>query len=275
MAAVTQFNSGAVAPVCSASRRESRVPFRLKAFGLHLLVSTVLLTAVLGGMYLGWYRWPGWYLAGMRQVAAVLVGVDVALGPLLTLVIASPKKPRRELARDITVIAAVQIAALVYGSITLWSGRPLYYAFSSDRLEMVQAYDLSPTEIALGRRQNPALAPSWLSTPRWVWAPLPENAEVRKKIMSSAIFGGTDVTEMPRYFKPWNQAIPELKRSLKKVDALGIFSKNDKSRLKERMRQLGLATDEPTTIFLTGRVGTVLAVFDRSTMRLEAIVGPQ
>ena len=35
---------------------------RFKAFGLHLLGSTVALSSILGALYFGWYRWPGWYL---------------------------------------------------------------------------------------------------------------------------------------------------------------------------------------------------------------------
>jgi hypothetical protein len=58
--------------------------FRLRALGLHLLASAITLALVVGTLYVGWYRWPGWYLADVLQVAAVLVGVDrgaVALGP--------------------------------------------------------------------------------------------------------------------------------------------------------------------------------------------------
>src|ERR1035438_5263850 len=106
------------------------MPFRLKAFGLHLLGSATALTLVLGTLYLGWYHWPGWYLSDVKNVVFVLMGVDLALGPLLTLVIASPRKPRRELVRDISMIVAVQLLALGYGSEQLWAGRPLYYAFS-------------------------------------------------------------------------------------------------------------------------------------------------
>jgi hypothetical protein len=248
--------------------------FRLRAFGLHLLGSAGLLTLVLGGLYVGWYRWPGWYLAGMRHVAIVLATVDVALGPLLTLTIASPTKPRRDLARDIAVIVAVQLVALAYGSATLWRGRPLYYAFSVDRLQMVQAYDLDASELALGRQRNPGLAPTWHSLPRWIWAPLPDDPQVQKKIMASAISGGADVIQMPRYFKPWDSGIPELRKQLKKVDDLPAFTKAERQTLKRRMMHLGLAVDQPTTIFLTGRVGAVLAVFDRSTMHLETILAP-
>ena len=41
--------------------------FRLRFFGLHLVASVVVLTLVLGSFYLGWYRWPGWYLAATAK----------------------------------------------------------------------------------------------------------------------------------------------------------------------------------------------------------------
>src|ERR1700741_2187941 len=130
------------------------MPFRLKAFGLHLLGSASALTLILGGLYLGWYRWPGWYLAGALRVLVIVAIVDVGLGPTLTLIVANPRKLRRALARDIGIIVAVQVVALIYGATTLWQGRPLYYTFSVNRLELVQASDIDASEAALGRRQN-------------------------------------------------------------------------------------------------------------------------
>jgi len=148
---------GKIAAGDFANEQETR--FRLRAFGLHLLCSVCALAPILGGLYLGWYRWPGWYLTQALRVAAIAALLDVGLGPTLTLIVASPGKPRRVLARDVAVIVTVQVAALIYGAVTLWHGRPLYYTFSSDRLEIVQASDLKPAEIALARRQNAALAP--------------------------------------------------------------------------------------------------------------------
>src|SRR6266853_4314170 len=181
--------------------------FRLKASGLHLTGSACALTLVLGGLYLGWYRWPGWYLTGVVRILLIVGIVDLALGPTLTLLIANPRKPRRELARDIAVIVCVQLVALVYGATTLWRGRPLYYTFSVDRLEIVQASDLEAKEIALGRRGNPALAPHWYSLPRWIWAPLPDDPDEPARIAEGSVFGGQDVIQMPRYFKPWEQGL--------------------------------------------------------------------
>ena len=246
--------------------------FRLRAFGVHLLGSTFVLGVVLAALYVGWYRWPGWYLAAAPRVAALMAGVNLALGPLLTLLIASAAKPRRALARDMPVIVAVQLAALLYGTITLWSGRPLYYTFSEDRLEMVQASDLEPQEIARARQDNPGFAPHLYSLPRWVWAPLPQDPRTRNDIMQSAIAGGKDVIQMPRYFRAWQAGFANLRAQLQPLEQFGVFTGNEKRTLKERMARLGFAPDEPMTLFLMGRVRPLLVVFDRHTLRVKAII---
>ena len=98
--------------------------FRFKAFAWHLFGSASALSVTLGFLYVGWYHWPGWYLADMPTVLAIMVGVDVVLGPLLTFIIADPAKTRRALARDVGCIVLVQLIAFTYGSITLWKRSP-------------------------------------------------------------------------------------------------------------------------------------------------------
>jgi hypothetical protein len=244
--------------------------FRLKAFSLHLLSSATVLTLILGSLYLGWYRWPGWHLTDVKTVVLVMVCVDVVLGPTLTLIIANKNKPSRELVRDIGIIVVVQLCALIYGSASLWNGRPLYYTFSENILQLVQAYDIDAAEAEAGRRQNPGLAPHWYSLPRWIWAPLPQNAEESKKIVVSAVTGGDDVTSMPKYFKPWEDGLPSLRSQLKKVDDVPYFAKSEKKRLKERMKAAGLPDDQLNTMPLTGRGHPLLAVFDPATLKITA-----
>jgi hypothetical protein len=245
--------------------------FRLKAFSLHLLGSATALTLILGTLYFGWYRWPGWYLADVTQVVTVLIGVDLVIGPTMTFVIASNSKANHVLARDIGIIVAVQVCALIYGATSLWNGRPLYYAFSENQLQMVQAYDIDSQESELGRQQNADLAPHWYSVPRWIWAPLPPSPEEAKKIVTGAITGADDVISMPRYFKPWEQGLPSLRGQLKKVDDVNYFSRGEKKRLKERMQAAGLATDQMNTMPFTGRGKPLLAVFDLANLKIVGI----
>jgi hypothetical protein len=248
--------------------------FRLKALMLHMLASLAALTLVLGSLYLGWYRWPGWYLANAAQVILMLACVDLVLGPMLTFVIASPSKSRRTLTRDIAVIAAVQLCALVYGTVFLWNGRPLYYAFSEEVLQIVQAYDIDEAEVALARRQKAPLLPHWYSLPRWIWAPLPDDPNEQNRIVSSAVLGGDDVISMPRYYKPWSAGLPKLRGELKKVADIKYFSVLEKRSLEARMRAAGIATDRANAMAITGRGRPLLAVFDPATLALSTILRP-
>jgi hypothetical protein len=251
----------------------SDMHFRLKAFALHLLSSAAVLTLILGALYFGWYRWPGWYLTDVTRVVLIMVCVDVVLGPTLTLIVANQKKSRRELTRDIGIIVAVQLCALTYGSAQLWSGRPLYYAFSERVLQLVQAYDIDANEAKLGREQNPTLAPHWYSLPRWIWAPLPEDAEESQKIVAAALAGGDDVTSMPRYFKRWEDGLPSLRAQLKKANDVPYFAPSEKRKLKEKMKAAGLPDDQLDTMPLTGRGHPLLAVFDPASLKITAVFG--
>lgn len=246
--------------------------FRLKAFGLHLLSSFIVLTVVLGSLYFGWYRWPGWYLADCVQVTGALTGVDLVIGPLLTFVVASSKKPRSELTRDIGIIAVLQLCALAYGAHALWNGRPLYYALSEDVLQVVQAYDFDEPELIWARQAHLPLAPHWYSLPRWIWAPLPDNQQEREKIVAGAVSGGSDVIAMPRYYRTWESGLPTLRTQLKPVDAIKYFSTYDKSILEARMQEQGIPTKQANAMALMGRALPLLVVFDPNTLTIKTII---
>jgi len=246
--------------------------FRLKAFGLHLSGSICVLAVLLAVLYLGWYRWPGWYLAGALKIGLMMVGVDVVLGPLMTLLIANPGKPRRELARDIGVIVLVQLLAAGYGITTLWNGRPLYYTYSEGVLEMVQAQDLNPEQVALGQKLNPGLAPHWYSLPRWIYAPLPKDKAVAQKIVTAAIGGEADVIDIPRYYRPWAEGLDELRKNLRPVrDTKELFGR-DKEVAAERMRRLGFAPDQSVALPMIGKGKPLLAVVDPATAQIRTLI---
>jgi hypothetical protein len=137
----------------------------------------------------------------------------------------------------------------------------------------VQAYDIEADEAEKDRRENPRLAPHWYSLPRWIWAPLPQDPEESKKIVTSVVTGGDDVISMPRYFKPWEDGLPSLRKQLKKVDDVAYFAKSEKKILKERMRAAGVSDDQVNTMPLTGRGHPLLAVFDLVSLEITGTFG--
>jgi hypothetical protein len=247
--------------------------FRLKLFALHFLSSCCVLGLVWGALYLGWYRWPGWYVSGVLGIAAIMAGVDVVLGPLLTLIIANPGKSRRVLARDIGVIAAVQLVALVYGAVTLWHGRPLYYTYSEGWLQMVPAGDISAQEAALGRQLNPRFAPHWYSLPRWIYAPLPKDTKLADQIVESAtLSGGDDVIQMPRFYRPWEEAAADIRNGLRILSEMRELGVYDKERVAQRMKEAGFDPGRPCVLPMYGRVRPLVGVMDPATGELKTLI---
>ena len=68
--------------------------------------------------------------------------MDVVCGPILTLVLYSPTKPRAKWLLDIGLILLVQFSALVYGLHSIALTRPVWLAFEGDRLRIVKAVEV-------------------------------------------------------------------------------------------------------------------------------------
>lgn len=121
--------------------------FRLRASGLHFLISVAV--AVVFGLlvFLLWYPPPFATLAGGLILFAMLVGIDVVLGPFLTALVANPKKPRLELRRDIGLIVVVQLLAFGYGAYSIALARPVHLVFEVDRLTVVSAADIDADQL--------------------------------------------------------------------------------------------------------------------------------
>lgn len=119
----------------------------LRAAFLHFCVS-ILVAIVAGMLVFGvWYPFPYRELAGGRELFLLIVVVDVVCGPLLTMVLFNPQKPRRELRTDLGLVILVQLMALVYGVYALALARPVYLAYEVDRFRVVSVADIQEGEL--------------------------------------------------------------------------------------------------------------------------------
>jgi len=246
--------------------------FRLKALAIHLLCSAVVLTLVVGGLYIGWYYSPLWYLMGASTVVGVLIMVDMGLGPLATFVVASPKKPRTELSRDIALIIVLQLAALGYGVHALWSMRPLFLAFSSDRAEVISASAIEAPEVdAAVASGQVSLLPAMTRRPTWVWAPLPDDEEARTNIVAGAIMGGKDVTAMPRYYQPLTAADDALRNQLINMDRVRELKSWQAGEFDVRISAIGRDAADLGALPIEARAHDGAVIFDRKSLEPLAI----
>lgn len=99
---------------------------------------------------------------GGHEIFFLVVGIDVVLGPLLTLVVF--KSGKRSLVFDLTMIAALQIAALAYGVSVLLEARPAYVAALGDKFQVVQATEVTGANLAKAQTAMPWWGPTWVGT---------------------------------------------------------------------------------------------------------------
>lgn len=241
----------------------STMPYRLRAFFIHLGISSLLIGLIVTTLYFGWYRWPGWYLAGAETVLLILLIVDVGLGPLATFIVANPNKRRNLLKLDLALIAAIQLGALGYGTHTLWIGRPLFYAYTADRFELVPAAAFDAETIDEATQHNLPIKPEPLALPRWIWVPMPEQADESSDIIMSAITTGRDITSMPQYFRPLTEARPNFDRQCRQTPH---SPDPDKQTLEKIAAEHGRSPNQLCSIPIEGRARTGKIIFDIGTI---------
>jgi len=98
---------------------------KFRAFAIHFLVTAVLGACAAALIFFVWFPSPFATMVGGTELFLLVVGCDMALGPLISLVIYNSRKSRRELITDYTIIGAVQLAALIYG---VYSGSKFVFA---------------------------------------------------------------------------------------------------------------------------------------------------
>jgi hypothetical protein len=192
---------------------------RWKASGIHLLLSATIAGSVLIFMLALWYPWPLFEVAGGSGLILILIGVDVTVGPLITLIIF--KSGKKGLKFDLAAIASLQLAALAYGVHAMYLARPVYLAFTIDRFEVVTAKDLDPEDLARVTRAEFKRVP--LGRPRYVAAVLPSDLKERTKVLETSLVG-KDLQLYPQYYVPYEQEVPN---ALKRAKAVSVLLERD------------------------------------------------
>ncbi len=190
------------------------MPPRIRAALIHLTLSAAVALAVFLPLYFYWYPDVLFEGAGGRDLFFLIVGVDVTLGPLITLIIFKPGK--KGLLFDLIVIGLMQTAALAYGVYTLFESRPVHIAFVIDRFEIVRANGFPAGELEKGVKGNDKLP--WTG-PTLIGVKLPTDADEQFNLMISG-FGGVDAQYYPRYYVPYADVRADVVKQSRPLEVL-------------------------------------------------------
>ena len=83
---------------------------RINAFLIHLTISFIIFLVLAYLIVLHWYPLPYFHTDGGWRGIRIIAGVDLVLGPLLTLIVFKPGKPGLKF--DLTLIGLAQAVAL-------------------------------------------------------------------------------------------------------------------------------------------------------------------
>ncbi|MGL4575226.1 MAG: TfpX/TfpZ family type IV pilin accessory protein [Burkholderiaceae bacterium] len=185
------------------------------AFFTHLGISAFVALAMIFIVFVVWYPSPLYKAVGVTEIFLIIIAVDVIIGPLITLVVF--KKGKKTLKFDLSVIAAVQLAALIYGAHTVFVGRPAFLVFAKDRFEVVSPTEWDAQSALTAKQANNLAAAQSVFQPKWVAAVESNDPERRKDILFAAATGGPDWPQLPELYVPLEKVQPEIIKRAKSL----------------------------------------------------------
>ncbi len=189
---------------------------KLKAFATHLAISIALVSLVVSAILYFWY--PTQYLGvtNFKEIAILIVSIDLVMGPILTFVVFNPNK--KSLRFDLAVIAIFQVSALAYGIHALYQTHPLFITYKQDSFALINASDISPEDAKYDEFKV-----SKLSSPKLAFAKMPEDPDEKMGIMVGVtIDGDPDIDKRAEYYEPFSKHLDEV--FAKSIDPELIFA---------------------------------------------------
>lgn len=234
---------------------------RWQAAGSHLALSAIIGVVVLAAMILVWYPPPYFDAAGGNDLVLLMVGIDVALGPLLTLAVFNPGKGMGKLRFDLAVIGILQIAALAYGVHVMFAARPAYLVFAVDRFDLVMANTLPDAELA---KASPPYDRRPIGKPPTIGVKVPDDAKLKEESLFIAL-GGVDLPMQPRFYARYEEVAAEAAKRAQPIKALRELNPDGRDRIDKTIRDSGRS--EADLAFLAARAPNrdFAVIVDRSS----------
>jgi len=240
---------------------------RWKASAIHLALSAAIGVSVIALMLALWY--PQHYFAAMGgdTLIMLMIGVDVVIGPLITLIIFDPKK--KNLRFDLAVIALLQAAALVYGCSVMFKARPVFNVFVVDRFEVIAANAVDEESL---EKAKPPFSTLPLSGPKIAAARAPADPKRMSDIVISAANGGNDLSNLPDLYVPYEDEKAHAGEKAKPLAELAKTQPQDAPVIKSFVTGSGRAEDTIGFLPMKARNRDMAVVVDKKTGDIVGIV---
>ena len=232
---------------------------RFKAFAIHFAISLVIFFILLYFILVQWYPEPLFSTDGGWKVIRIIIGVDLILGPLLTLIVFKSGKPGLKF--DLTMIAFVQAIALSWGVWTTYNERPAAIIYTIDFFTPVPAYQLA--EQGMTAKKLKQFGDSW---PILIYIDVPK--EKLSEILSETMRAKKPLYLLTKYYKKFGKEqatiLKERSMNLEKY----VEDKPELKKLYQHSLVTGTAKTNISYLALHSREKWVTVIFDLDEMRI-------
>ena len=238
---------------------------KFKASFIHLALSFTLVSLIIASTIYFWY--PGDFLGitNYKDIALLIVSIDLVLGPVLTFIVFAPKK--KSLKFDLAVIAAIQLSALAYGVHALYETHPLFVTYNHKGFNLVQANEVNPDDA-----KSPQFQISKLASPKLAFAKMPDDPKKQTEIMVGVdLKGEPDIDKRAEYFEPVNKHLDTILKD--SLDAVKLFDeKHLTASTKAFLAKHGKNKDDYAYLPVKGTSGDAIIVLNKQTAKLVGTI---
>lgn len=212
----------------------SRFQFALKAMSIHFGLSLLVAALMAWLVFAIWYPYPFREMQGGRELFLLVIGVDVICGPLLTFILASPTKPRKELTTDISLIVVIQLLALCYGVWNVWLAKPTYLVNEGSRFHVVSRVSIDANSID---SLAPELKPQLFSGPLKV--AMRDTTSTEQMNIDALVQAGKDKAQLPQLYIPYDGA--KAYQNANAIEAIITLFPGKKAEIEEMAKSAGIS----------------------------------
>ena len=232
---------------------------RFKAFAIHFSISFIIFLFLLYFILIQWYPEPLFSNDGGWRVIRIIVGVDLIIGPLLTLIVFKSGKPGLKF--DLSMIALFQIIALSWGVWNTYNERPAAIIYTLDFFTPVPAYQLA--EQGFTTKELEKYGDSW---PVIIYSDIPKEKE--SEALAKALRAGKPLYLLTEYYSKFSKKqAPILKENSMNL-AKYVENKPKLKKIYQHALLTGTAKTNISYLALHSREKWVTVVFDLDEMKI-------
>jgi hypothetical protein len=239
---------------------------RFRAAGIHLIISGIIVITLLALMFGLWYPSQYFKLMGGSGLIYLIVGIDLCLGPLLTLIVF--KSGKKSLKFDLSVIALMQLFALTYGGYMMFNSRPIFTAYADGEFAVATALEVTDSEL------NLAAKPEWkarsLTGPILVGVSKPSDKKELGEIKFLSF--GMGYARFPKLFVPYSSQKNAILKTAKPLSVLRTFDNKNHAVIEQFLSRENRPEKDFVFVPISSFFENMAVILDANTTEFVTII---